>query len=76
MRDYDLVIWQVTTFDGESYEGGEALEHLEDADQVFYSVSYGAGEEFYRWVAGPFEDLDGLEAAIGDEVEHYEDVAV
>lgn len=75
MKDYDVVIWQVITFDGDSYDGGEALEHLEEADQVFYSVSYGAGEEFYRWVAGPFEDLADLEAAIGDEVEHYEDVA-
>ena len=73
MKDYDLVIWQVTTFDGESYEGGEALEHLEEADQVFYSVCYG-GEEFFRWVAGPFEDQDGLEASIQDEVDHYESV--
>lgn len=75
MKDYDLVIWQVTTFDGETYEGGEALEHLEEADQVFYSVSYAGGEEFYRWVAGPFEDQDGLESAIDDEVEHYTEVA-
>jgi hypothetical protein len=75
MKDYDLVIWQVTTFDGESFDGGEALDHLEEADQVFYSVSYNSGEEFYRWVAGPFEDIDGLEAAIQDEVDHYEEAS-
>ena len=75
MKDYDLVIWSVTTFEGISYEGDEALEYLHEADQVFYSVSYGAGEEFYRWVAGPFEDIDGLEAAIEDEADHYEEAA-
>lgn len=69
--DYDLVIWSVTTFDGDSYEGSEALEYLHDADQVFYSISYGSGEEFYRWVAGPFEDIDSLEAIIADDEDYY-----
>lgn len=74
-RSYDLDILQVDTFDGESYDGQEALEHLNDADQVFYSISYGGQENFYRWVAGPFEDIDSLEATIEDEEDFYQEVA-
>ena len=71
----DLEILQVDTFDGESYEGSEALEHLDEADQVFYSITHGGQETFYRWVAGPFEDIDGLEAAIADGEAYYSEVA-
>lgn len=73
--DYDLIVYQVDTFDGDTYEGEEALEHLTEADQVFYSITYGGQESFYRWVAGPFEDLDGLEAAIEEEANFYSEIS-
>jgi hypothetical protein len=75
VKNYDLTILQITSFDGETYEGGDAIDHIEEADQVFYSITFNSGEEFYRWVAGPFEDLDTLEAAIQDEVDFYEELA-
>lgn len=77
MRSYDLTILQVITNDGESHDGGDYEDYLEEADSVFYSISYANGEEFYRWVYGPFEDLDTLEAIIDEDVDFYsEAVAV
>lgn len=75
-RTYDLTILNVTTFDGNDYSDLDALEHLTEADQVFYSISYGGQEEFYRWVAGPFEDQDSLEAIIEEEETFYQELAV
>lgn len=72
---YDISILNVTTFDGNDYEGADALDHLTEADQVFYSISYGGQEEFYRWVAGPFEDQDSLEAIIEEEENFYSELA-
>lgn len=74
-RRYDISILNITTFDGEGYSEAEALDHLDEADQVFYSISYGGQEEFYRWVAGPFESLEDIEAAIEDEQTFYEEMA-
>lgn len=76
-RGYDIEIIQVDTFDGDTYEGAEIeQEHLEEADQVFYTITYsGSGESFYRWVAGPFEDMDSLEATIEDDETFYRELA-
>lgn len=74
-RAYDLTILQIDTFDGDTYVGEEALEHLEEADQVFYSISYAGGEDFYRWVGGPFEDIDTLEATIEEDEQYYTELA-
>lgn len=74
-RDYDITVLNVTTFDGESYSDAEAVEHLDEADQVFYSISYGGQEDFYRWVAGPFESEEDLEATIEDEERFYRELA-
>lgn len=73
-RNYDLTILQIVTSDGESHDG-EFEDYLEEADSVFYSISYANGEEFYRWVYGPFEDMDSLEALIDEDVDFYSDAA-
>lgn len=71
----DIRIIEVHTVDGESYVGeGDLDEHLQEADSVFYSVSWG-GEEYYRWVSGPFADEDDVRAAIEDAEEYYREVA-
>lgn len=74
-RRYDISILSVTTFDGESYSDADAEDHLEESDQVFYSITFGAGEEFYRWLAGPWESIEDVEAAIEEEQSHYEELA-
>jgi hypothetical protein len=72
--DYDNIdIIEVHTYDA-VFEGEEALDHLEEADQVFYSVTWG-GETYYRWVGGPFESLSDVEDAIADSEDFYKELA-
>jgi hypothetical protein len=68
----NIEIIEVHTYD-DTFQGDEALGHLDEADQVFYSVSWG-GETYYRWVAGPFESLSDVEDAIGDAEDYYQEL--
>lgn len=73
MGEYENIeIIEVHAYDG-VYQGSEALDHLEEADQVFYSVTWG-GETYYRWVGGPFETLEDVEAAIADSEDYYSEM--
>lgn len=69
-RDYSIRILEVHLQDGTSVEGELSDEQWEEADEVFYAVSWN-GEDFYRWVSGPFGDLEDAEAAIEDEQDFY-----
>ena len=67
------VIWSVVEvhdYDSGVHVGGDIEDSLYEADRVFYQLDIG-DETYYRWVAGPFESISGLEAAIIDEVEEY-----
>lgn len=70
-RGYDLEIIQAETNDGEVYEGVDIEEHLHETDALFYAYHFPGGEVFYRWVYGPFEDVDSLLSVIEEEVEFY-----
>jgi hypothetical protein len=71
--DYDNIeIIEVHTYDG-VFQGEDCTEHLDEADQVFYSVTWG-GETYYRWVSGPFESIEDVEDAIGDAEDYYKEL--
>jgi hypothetical protein len=59
-------------YEGEEWNEGEIEENLDKTDRVFYNVEDEGGESYYRWLGGPFENIDDLIAAIEDETEHYE----
>lgn len=73
-RPYSCEIIEMQDYDGESYSGGDMDEHLPESDMVFYSVQreFGDFETFYRWVGGPFGDLDDVISAIEAETDEYE----
>lgn len=73
-RTFQYEIIEVHTEDGETVTGSEIEDSVEDADRIFYKVTGPDGEEFHRWLAGPFEDIDGIADAIGDEIGSYEDL--
>lgn len=70
--------WEVTdahTFDGEDIDPSEAEGRIDEVDELFYHVTDTlTGEDFYRWVAGPFEDLAGAAEAIADQESDYLDI--
>ena len=49
-------------------------ENAQQADRVIYVVTDPNGEEFHRWLSGPFESIGDIEAAIVDEIDTYESV--
>lgn len=67
---YDVV--EISTFDGDTFTGPDIEEHIHEADQVFYKVTSNDGEDFYRWLGGPFENMDSVHEAIVDETDAYE----
>ena len=73
---YDII--EVITEDGASHHGGEHDDQiLNEVDQVFYKISMeggGSTNDFYRWLAGPFESLDSIYEAIEDEAGEYQDL--
>lgn len=65
---------EVHAMDGNIYQGEEALDHLEEADEVFYEID-SFGETYYRWVGGPFSDVADVEAAAEDAEDVYSEAA-
>ena len=76
-REFRWDVEHIETYEGDEYAGGEMDDYIHEADRVFYHVveyeneEGGGGEEYYRWLGGPFEGWDDVEAAIIDEVEVY-----
>jgi hypothetical protein len=71
---YEIV--EINTITGDSYSTPTDIEdYLIQADQIFYRVEVPNGDMHYRWIGGPFEDLDTVQMAIEDETETYEDIA-
>lgn len=67
---YDIEYIQ--TYDGSEYSGSDMEDHIKEADRVFYHVyRYSDGEDYYRWLGGPFESVDDVELAIIDETDVY-----
>jgi hypothetical protein len=69
--DPDISIVEVHLADGTVIAGEPSEEQLQEADEVFYSVSYGGGETFYRWISGPYEDIGDVYEAIFDTENSY-----
>lgn len=67
-------IVEVHDFYGNIYQGEEALDHLQNADEVFYRIDIG-GEEHFRWIGGPFDSLEDVEAVAEDAEDHYSSVS-
>lgn len=72
--DFEVTILETHTLDGRTIDGDPSEEDLQEADAVFYSVSWGK-EDYYRWVSGPFGDMDDLLGSINDTEEHYQEVS-
>lgn len=72
--DHEVTILETHLQNGEVIDGDPTDEQLEESDAVFYSVSWGK-EDYYRWVSGPFGDMDDLLGSINDTEEHYQSVA-
>lgn len=71
---FQYEIERIRTFDGDEYENDEDIENnLLQADQVFYKAEGTDGDTYYRWLGGPYENVTDVEAAIIDEVDHYEE---
>jgi hypothetical protein len=66
---YEVI--EIHTFDGKEYTD-EVEDHIMEADRIFYVVVAGNGEEYHRWIAGPYETAEDVEAAIEDETDAYE----
>jgi hypothetical protein len=71
-KPYSYEILEIQTYDGESYTGPEMGDHIQEADRVFYSVDDPTGETYYRWLGGPFENIEDVESAIEDDTDAYE----
>lgn len=76
-REYKWEILSINTFDGgeitaSELEGEDEGDEFLEADQVYYVVTDDKGEEFYRWLGGPYEDVSSIEGAIMDDTDFYE----
>lgn len=74
---WEWEVLDVHTFDGETFPADELAERIEEADQIFYKVTDTLiGEDFYRWIGGPFhDDLGAFAEAIAEQESDYFDVA-
>jgi hypothetical protein len=72
-RSFHYEILEIHTIHGDTYTGSEMEDHLEDSDRIFYSVTAPDGQEFHRWLGGPYEDFDQLVEAIEDETGGYDE---
>ncbi len=74
-RDFHWDVDHIETYDGDEYAGEDMDDHIHEADRIFYHAASenekGENEDYYRWLGGPFESWDDVEAAIIDEVEVY-----
>lgn len=71
-QGYRFAIQYIQTYDGTEYSGSDIEDHIAEADRVFYEVyRYSDGEDFHRWLGGPFMNIDDVEAAIIDETDVY-----
>jgi len=70
-REFTYEVLSIETTSGDTYTGGDIETHIDEADRVFYLASAG-DTNYYRWLAGPYEDMEGVEAAIEDEIGEYE----
>jgi hypothetical protein len=71
-QEYSYSVISAEGYDGETWEGGDIEDHIQEADRLFYSVEDMGGEVFYRWVGGPFESYYDLEEVIIEDTEVYE----
>jgi hypothetical protein len=70
-RSFDYEILQVDRQDGETIGESEKeridVDDIRDADRIFYTLKKQDEEEqMYKWVAGPFPNLQGVIEAIED----------
>ena len=71
-RKYEYEVIQVDRENGTTVGEGEKdtidRNDLREADRIFFSITGGhlGGNVNYRWVAGPFPTVGGLEEAIED----------
>jgi hypothetical protein len=70
-REFHFEIVEVVDYEG-TVDTGAGIDDVTEADRVFYTASDDKGETYYRWLAGPFESVDDIVAAIEDEVSEYE----
>lgn len=74
-QTFRYTIDHMIDYAGDTVTPDDMADRMKEADQVFYSVEAADGETYYRWVGGPFADMESLEQAITDETDHYESVA-
>jgi len=69
--NYEII--SLTDTNGNEWGPSELEEHIETSDQIYYKAEPDDdGETYYRWIAGPFDSMDQIEAAIIDEIDAYE----
>lgn len=72
-REFHYEVIEIHDYDGREWKDSDDIEdRLEEADMVFYVATSADGEEYYRWLGGPFTSMSDVEAAIIDEVDVYE----
>jgi hypothetical protein len=70
-REFTYEVLSVETTEGTTYTGADMEDYLGEADRIFY-VARSGDDDYYRWVAGPYESMDDVQAAIEDEIGEYE----
>jgi hypothetical protein len=73
-RTFHFNIVEVVDYEG-SVDTGAGIDDVTEADKIFYTATDDKGETYYRWLAGPFESVDDITAAIEDELDAYEEIA-
>jgi hypothetical protein len=75
-KHFRFEILEIHGEDGNEITGSEMEDEqvVQQADKVFYVVTAPDGEEYHRWLAGPYESIYDIEEAIQDEVGSYEDL--
>jgi hypothetical protein len=72
-RTFQYEIIEIHDTEERDWKGPDIEDHIEEADTVFYSAtSLDDGEEYYRWLGGPFSNIADVQDAISDELDFYE----
>lgn len=75
-RTFSYEVLEIHDIRGRDWTGPDIEDHIQESDTVFYVAKTeddaGETEEFFRWLGGPFESINDVEAAIADETDVYE----
>ena len=70
-REFRFEVTEIVGESGNDLVDLDLAEQLDIADKVLYQLEDDNGEEYHRWLAGPFESIEDIIAAIEDETEEY-----